>query len=153
MNAQELQTLVREKIAAADFMQITIAKLESDFIEISAPLAPNSNVHGTLFAGSATSIGMVAAWCLVFHRMQQTNLGSNLVVVRQATNYLRPVSGDFTASARFAGNTAWQDFTDRLNKKGRGRIALVVDIKQGDEIGARIEAEYAASISSENNQS
>lgn len=147
MNAQELQNLVRAKIAAADFMQIAITQLESDALEISAPLAPNANVHGTLFAGSATSIAMVAAWCLVYERMQQENLGSNLVVVRQATNYLRPVNGDFTASARFANENAWQNFVDALRAKGRGRISLVVDIKQGDEIGARVEAEYAASIS------
>lgn len=147
MNSQELQDLVRAKIAVADFMQIAITKLESDFLEISAPLSPNANVHGTLFAGSATAIGMVAAWCLIFQRMQLENLGSNLVVVRQSTNYLRPIKSDFTASARFSGENAWQDFVDALHSKGRGRISLVVDIKQGGEIGARLEAEYAAHIS------
>lgn len=149
MNSQELQIFVRSKIAVADFMQIAITKLEPDFIEISAPLAPNANVHGTLFAGSATAIAMVAAWCLVYERMQQAGLGSNLVVVRQSTNYLRPIKNDFTASARFAGENAWQNFVSAMNSKGRGRIPLMVDIKQGDEIGARIEAEYAASLSAE----
>ncbi len=146
MNNAELQDFVRSKIPVADFMQITVTKVESDLIEVCAPLAPNSNVHGTLFGGSSTAIGLVAAWMLVFMRMQQEGLGSNLVVLRETTNYLRPVTGAFTAIAKFENENIWNDFVAALNRKGRARIPVVSTIRQDGEVGARIEAEFAANI-------
>lgn len=146
MKAIELQSFVRTKIPAAEFMQVAVITAEPDLVEVGAPLAPNSNVHGTLFGGSATAVGLIAAWCLVYQRMQQDHLGSNLVVMRQVTNYLRPVTGAFTATAKFESETAWSDFIAALNRKGRARIAVIATLQQDGEIGARIEADFAANV-------
>ncbi|NBO77191.1 MAG: hypothetical protein EBV28_09360 [Betaproteobacteria bacterium] len=62
LNASELQALIRSRIPVADFMQLEVRLLTPDQVDISAPLEPNRNVHGTLFGGSGTAIALVAAW-------------------------------------------------------------------------------------------
>lgn len=146
MNAVELQKFVRSKIPLAEFMQVAVIAAEPDSVKVGAPIEPNSNVHSTLFGGSATAIGLIAAWCLVFQRMQQDALGSNLVVIRQTTTYLRPVTAAFTAAAKFENETVWSDFVAALRRKGRARLFVTALIQQDGEIGARIEAEFAADV-------
>ncbi|MDB6061763.1 MAG: thioesterase domain protein [Verrucomicrobiaceae bacterium] len=146
MSPSELQSFLRTRIPVADFMQINVVRAEPELIEFSAPLAPNSNVHDTLFGGSSAAIAMVAAWSLVYIGMQKEELGSNLVVLRQNMTYLRPVAGEFTIVATFAHENVWSDFVATLNSKGRARILLDVALQYDGQLAGKLEAEMAASI-------
>lgn len=101
MNAAELQALIRSRIPVADFMQLEVLSLTPDQVDISAPLEPNRNVHGTLFGGSGTAIALVAAWSLVHARMHAQGLLQPLVVAQQSTQYFKPVTDRVLARCRW----------------------------------------------------
>ena len=145
MTPNELQTFIRTKIPAAEFMQVAVTRAEPDMIEVSAPLAPNSNVHGTLFGGSSAAIGLVAAWSLVYQRMLLDRIDATLVVSRHSMTYLRPVGGSFSALAQFADAQAWPHFTAALSENGKGRVCAAVKVLYNGKEAARLDAEFAAS--------
>ena len=149
MNPQDLETLIRSRIPVADFMQLHVQQVQADLVQLSAPLEPNRNVHGTLFGGSGTAIALVAAWSLVYARMQDEGLDAPLVVARQTTHYFKPVTGPVTARATFESANTWADFTQRLAQGQRARAGVVVELVQASapvpgEVAARVEALFAA---------
>ena len=145
MSPQALEELIRSRIPVADFMQLRVVSLAPAQVEISAPLEPNRNVHGTLFGGSGTAIALVAAWSLVHARMNAQGLSQPLVVAQQSTQYFKPVTGPVMARAAFASPQAWESFTERLAQGRRGRVAVVVELFQHEgETAARVEALFAA---------
>lgn len=145
MNPQALEFLIRGRIPVADFMQLHVREVQPDHVELTAPLEPNRNVHGTLFGGSGTAIALVAAWSLVYARMQDEGLDAPLVVARQTTHYFKPVTGAVTARATFEAAQTWADFTQRLAQGQRARAGVVVELAQvPGEVAARVEALFAA---------
>ncbi len=145
MNAAELQALIRSRIPVADFMQLEVRSLTPDQVDISAPLEPNRNVHGTLFGGSGTAIALVAAWSLVHARMHAHGLRQPLVVAQQSTQYFKPVTGRVLARAVFAHPQAWGEFTQRLAQGQRARVPVQVELQQHEgQTAARVEALFAA---------
>ena len=145
MNAAELQALIRSRIPVADFMQLEVRSLTPDQVDISAPLEPNRNVHGTLFGGSGTAMALVAAWSLVHARMHAQGLLQPLVVAQQSTQYFKPVTGRVLARAMFAHPQAWGEFTQRLAQGQRARVPVQVELQQHEgQTAARVEALFAA---------
>ena len=145
MNAAELQALIRSRIPVADFMQLEVRSLTPDQVDISAPLEPNRNVHGTLFGGSGTAIALVAAWSLVHARMHTQGLLQRLVVAQQSTQYFKPVTDRVLARAVFAHPQAWGEFTQRLAQGQRARVPVQVELQQHEgQTAARVEALFAA---------
>lgn len=145
MTPQVLEELIRSRIPVADFMQLTVESLDANSVVVTAPLEPNRNVHGTLFGGSGTAIALVAAWSLVHARMQVEGLKAPLVVAKQTTVYLKPVTGRVTARAVFETAEAWGAFTRSLGEGQRARVGVVVELQQTPgEVAARVEALFAA---------
>lgn len=149
MTPEALEELIRSRIPVADFMQLTVALVTPDEVVIGAPLEPNRNVHGTLFGGSGTAIGLVAAWSLVHVRMQDEGLKAPLVVAQQTTHYFKPVTGAVTARAAFDVAQAWAPFAQRVNQGQRARVQVVVELRQegpGNRVGDAADAQPAARI-------
>jgi hypothetical protein len=65
--AQALEQKIRTAIPLSAAMQFSIKVLNQDEIQVSAPLEPNINVHGTGFAGSIYSAAILTGWALCTH--------------------------------------------------------------------------------------
>jgi thioesterase domain-containing protein len=144
MSQQALQALLAEKIPVTQFMQVEVVDIQPDSLTVKAPLAPNLNIHDTMFGGSATAIGLVAAWSLFSMRLANAGVNATVVAHKNASTYLKPIAGELVAKATFANLGAWQSFMDRFTEKGRARFFLHVQLLSENQLAGEIEAEFVA---------
>jgi thioesterase domain-containing protein len=150
MSPQDLQNLIRTGIPVANFMQLSVLDVRRDGVDLSAPLAPNLNVHGTLFGGSGAAMALVAAWSLAHTRLHDEGREVPLVVVKQGMQYFKPVRSTVLARARFAQGQGWASFIQALEHGQRARLGVVVELapeSKPEEVAARLEATFAAVLS------
>ncbi len=122
-------------------MQFTIDSLDLDAIEVSAPLPPNVNIHGTGFAGSIYSVAVLTGWALCTHILEQTGVAAELVVAKAEIRYRAPVSGDLRCSTR-ADAVERAAFLGGVRDDGKGVLLLNIDV--GDRPEAVLQATYCA---------
>lgn len=139
-----LQAKIHRTIPLSETMGYRITELGDNHITVAAPLAPNINIHGTGFAGSLYSLGVLAAWGLCAHLLARAGIeNADLVVAQANIRYRTPVRGEILCRCVIADEVA-RAFIAGLRNKGRSRIA--VDVAVGEEPAARIEATMYASL-------
>lgn len=145
MSPGELNAYLYAKIPLAAFMQVRVASVSPEQVELTAPLEPNVNVHGTLFGGSAASLALLAAWALAHLRAEAAALRAPLVVRSHHMTYSRPVTDGVKVVASFAKLGDWQAFVEQVGSRGRGRINVSVAVESAGELCAQLSAEFAVS--------
>lgn len=124
-------------------MAVSVVSASAMEVVLEAPLAPNLNVHGTMFGGSIATLALLAAWSVVHLRLDEDRFAGQLVVSRSETQYLRPVSGAARAIARLNGPD-WDGFSRQLNRHGKARLTVTAEIPSDDQIAARMIGTFAA---------
>ncbi len=139
--AQALEARIRTAIPMSQSMRFHIDSLDSASIEVSAPLEPNINIHGTGFAGSIYSVAVLSGWALCTHILESFGVDAELVVSKAEIRYRAPVSGELRCFVR-AGDSARDAFLAGVREQGKGMLEL--DIEVGDLPSARLRASYCA---------
>ena len=123
----DLQNKIRSAIPISEVMQFSIEELGPLSIMVSAPLAPNVNIHGTGFAGSIYSIAVLAGWGLSTHIMDLLEMDGELVVSNAEIKYRAPVTGPIECRA-VASEAERREFEDNFNDTGKGRLSLTIEV-------------------------
>ena len=139
--ANELQQTIRGSIPLSEAMAFSIDRLDIGSIEVSAPLEPNVNIHGTGFAGSIYSLAVLTGWALATHIMQSRDLDGDLVVGRAEIAYRAPVTGSLQCRCE-ADEAEREAFEAGFHERGKGRLAL--EIRVGDKPEAVLTATFVA---------
>jgi thioesterase domain-containing protein len=139
--ATTLEQTIRDSIPLSDAMQFSIQNLDMDGIEVSAPLQPNINIHGTGFAGSIYSVAVLTGWALCTHLMNELGMVGDLVVAKAEISYRAPVTSDLRCHC-FATAQQRGDFQQDWHDSGKARLSL--EIKVGDKSQAILQATYVA---------
>jgi thioesterase domain-containing protein len=139
----ELQAKINRTIPLSEAMGYRITELDTCHITVSAPLAPNINIHGTGFAGSLYALGILTAWGLCAHLIEHAGIDANLVVAQANIRYRLPIQADILCRSEITDAEA-AAFIEGLTAKGRSRI--VVGVAIGDGPAASIEATMHASL-------
>ncbi|MCP4390068.1 MAG: DUF4442 domain-containing protein [Gammaproteobacteria bacterium] len=139
--AEALQQKIRAAIPLSDAMQFSIDSLDQDAIEVSAPLSPNVNIHGTGFAGSIYSVAVLTGWALCTHILDQMEVDAELVVAKAEIRYRAPVIGDLRCNA---GTDAGQraSFLQDIEERAKGVLQLEINV--GEKPAAVLHATYCA---------
>ena len=119
MSPNELQQFLHRNVPLSLTMQVDVDSIEADRLVLSAPMGPNLNQHGTIFGGSAATLGVLAAWSLLHARLMQQAVQCKLVVQRSAMEYEAPMSGVFTATATLAPGAEWDRFVAAYHAHGK----------------------------------
>lgn len=114
-------------------------------VEISAPLAPNKNVHGTAFAGSLSTLGLISGWVVLDRALHDAKLKAHLVAQKNECIFHAPATQELRAIARIPADE-WTRFTDALVSKGRARINVITEIRAGDTLAVTHTGTYAAKL-------
>lgn len=114
-------------------------------VEIAAPLAPNLNVHGTAFAGSLATLGLICGWIALDTALRDAGLKAHLVAQKSECAFLAPATQELRASARLPADE-WTHFATTLRHKGRARIGVVTEIRAGDTQAVTHTGTYAARL-------
>jgi thioesterase domain-containing protein len=139
--ATALQQKIRQVIPLSDAMQFSIRDLSLDTIRVTAPLEPNINIHGTGFAGSIYSLGVLTGWALCTHIMDELGIEAELVVARAEIRYRAPVNGDLECSCTCSAAQR-ESFRQGVAAVGKGK--LVLDVEVGGDRQAVLQATYIA---------
>jgi thioesterase domain-containing protein len=141
-----LEQTIYQTIPIVREMGFLIANYDADCLTIKAPLHRNINHHQTAFAGSLNAAATVACWAYLYLMLEQTGIEAEIVVQQSSIHYDKPVIGDFEAICRRPGPDHIDHFDTMVRRKGKGRLQLTADVTVGDQIAARFEGIYVATV-------
>ena len=137
-----LQTLFDEQIPLSRAMQVKVASWDGAALQLSAPFELSRNHHGTAFGGSLYTLGLLAGWGALNLRLWATGIEADVVVQRAAADYLSPVSQALRARCDSPPTGEWERFSDRLGRRGQGRLELISTIGAKDREAFRMHAHF-----------
>ena len=130
--ARELQAVLHHEIPLSRQMELTVHQYDGHCLALGAPLAPNINHKATAFAGSLNAVMTLAGWGTVWLLLAERGLHGTIVIQESTTRYLLPVGHDFTATCRVPSADEAERFLAGLRRRGKARLALKVEILDGD---------------------
>jgi thioesterase domain-containing protein len=127
---------------------IVVDEVTSNSLTLSAPLEPNTNVHGTAFAGSLYSVAVLCAYYLgrsYLQRRPDVLHREFTVVARSGTiQYKRPVSHRIVAVSVLPEDEQILDrFAKELSDKGKAFMDVSGTIRTGD---GKVACEYTIEV-------
>ena len=143
MTPSALRSYLHDQIPLSRAMEVEVLEASAEHVLLKAPLEPNINMHGTMFGGSAATLALLAAWSVVHLKLEAEGLPSKLVIHRTEAEYLLPVEGNATASARI-DNMDWEAFRHTYQRRGRGRLTVTSELFYNGEIATRLTGEFVA---------
>lgn len=141
---RRLQTLLHEQIPLAREMKADVTSWSDDGLEMTAPLAPNVNHHGTFFGGAASALGILAGWALVHLLTMEDGLEVDIVIQRVGVRYSSPAAGPMVARARRPDDERWDRFVATYERYGMARLRVTVELLCDGAKVATLDASYAA---------
>ena len=106
IGAAQAEAYLHEHVPLTRQMQVRVAGCDAEGVRLTAPLSPNINHVGTVFAGSASALAMLAGWTLIHARLAEWPFATTLVIRRGRIDYDRPIDGDFEAWCPSPGEPA-----------------------------------------------
>ena len=144
MEPSALETYLRERIPLSRAMEVRVVEIGATHLRVAAPLAPNINHRDTVFGGSAAAVAMLAAWGLLYVRLDREQRPARLVIQRCSMEYLQPIDAEFAAVSTLAAGEDWSRFLAGIERKGRARIAVRVDLDSRDRRVGEFTGEFVA---------
>ena len=99
MDQKALDNSLHEHIPLSKAMGVSVRSAFREAVTLAAPLAPNINHRETVFGGSASALAILAAWSLLYVRLQAEGMGRKIVIHSNTMEYTKPILGDFLAIA------------------------------------------------------
>jgi thioesterase domain-containing protein len=131
--SRALQATLDHEIPLARAIGLAVARYDAAGLALRAPLSPNTNHKSTVFAGSLNAAATLAGWGLVWLILHERGLRGTVVIHESAAQYRLPVRGDFVALCRTPQPEQLEAFVAALRRRGKARLALAVEIRDGDE--------------------
>lgn len=143
MTPAALRTYLHDHIPLSRAMAVEVLDASAANVLLEAPLAPNINMHGTMFGGSGATLALLAAWSVVHLKLEAEGLSSKLVIHRTEAEYLLPVEGTAQASANL-DNVDWETFRHTYDRRGRARLTVTAQLLYKGQVAARLIGEFVA---------
>lgn len=140
-----VERFLHQQIPLTQRMEVAVAQLDSAGVRLAAPLGPNVNHRQTAFGGSASALAILSAWTLVYVRTRALSFPTQIVIQRNAIEYLQPITGSFEAFCPAPSDAGWRRFLDGLVRKGRARIRLGAELSQAGTRVGTFEGSYVVS--------
>lgn len=140
----DLQGYLHKQIPLSAAMQVSVRSVTADSVVLEAPLEPNINHKSTVFGGSASALGILAAWSLVHLRLADEGLRGEIVIQSNRMDYERPMCGTFTASSSLVDPAAWNAFVKTLRRRKRARIEVQSLLHFGGAVAGRLTGRFVA---------
>jgi len=139
-----LADVLTRQIPLGGAMEISIARLDAQGIELHAPLAPNVNDKGTAFGGALVSLMILAGWSLPRLLLRRADLDADLVIGRCEVRFIAPVETQFCVRCDWPEGALTQSFIERTRSRGRGQLELTPHTRVDSRVTATLSARYAA---------
>ena len=141
-----LQNRIVGEFSLAKHIGIIVESADDDAVVLRAPLAPNANYKGTAFGGSLYSVAVLAGWAWVTRYLAARGLAADAVIQESSVRFLSPVQGELRARTAAPPEAQIDKFRKMLQRAGRGRIRLRVEINYGETLAALFDGVFAAAV-------
>jgi len=145
---QELQETLAREIPITRNLGITVESYNDDGLTLKAPLQQNINHKSTAFAGSLNALLTLAGWGLLWLILKERGLHVQIVIQESMSNYLRPVTHDFSARCHKPDPAYIARLETTLRKKGKARLELQSEIREGDIVAVTFSGRYVIFLAS-----
>jgi thioesterase domain-containing protein len=139
-----LQNRILGEFMLARHIGIVVDSADDLRVVLRAPLAANANYKGTAFGGSLYSLAVLTGWAWVTRYLESRGVMADSVIQESSTRFLAPVQGELRASAVAPSDAQIDKFRKMLQRAGRGRIRLRVEIRYEQTLATLFEGVYAA---------
>lgn len=137
---KELTVTWHETIPLSQFMQVSATEYDGTQLSVSAPLAPNINLHQTMFAGSIYTLMTLTGWGVIWLQQKQQKVTGDIVLAKANVRYIAPINEQSKAVV------AWPNIDLSILEKGRRvKCQLVVELYCEDRLCASFEGVYVSS--------
>jgi thioesterase domain-containing protein len=136
----QLCTTWQQTIPLSQFMQLSITRFDGNELRCDAPLAPNINLHQTMFAGSIYALATLTGWGMLYLQLQALGVHGDQVLAEGNIKYLKPVAAEPQARC------ALQHCIGDLNALQQGRKVMQhikVQVFSANELAAEFSGRYA----------
>ena len=147
MTPDQFTEFLRREIPLVAAMDARVLRIDEGEIEIGAPLAPNSNLHGTAFAGSLAALGLICGWCAVHRAISAAGLTAQLVAQNSECAFVAPATQALRGVATISADDAAQ-MVNALQRKGRARLQVMTQIHADATLVATHRGTYVAKLTS-----
>lgn len=144
MQPDELEQYLHAHIPLSRAMCVSVVSVDDEGVTLRAPLEPNINHRETVFGGSASALGILAAWSLLHTRLRAEGVESRLVIQRNTMEYALPIPGEFTARSSLESPAQWEQFRRMLMRKGKARIAVSAILEHAGQGVGKLSGEFVA---------
>jgi thioesterase domain-containing protein len=135
-----------DEFPLARHMGIDVETANDTTVVLRAPFAPNTNFKSTAFAGSLFSVAVLTGWAWVTRYLASREFLADAVLQESSIRYLVPVRGELRAALHPPRAEAVEKFLRMLDRAGRGRIRLEVEIRDGTTLATHFEGLFVAAI-------
>ncbi|MCG9697854.1 thioesterase domain-containing protein [Shewanella sp. Isolate11] len=126
-------------IPVSEFMQICPESYIEQQFSVNAPLAPNINLHHTMFAGSIYTLMTLTGWGAVWLNQQLAQVQGDIVLAKADIRYLAPITQSPVAKV------TWPQVDMSVLKQGRRvKVTLTVKLYCDDNCCAEFEGTYVS---------
>lgn len=139
--AAELERTLHEEIPLSRAMGIRVSAYDGASLRLGAPLEPNINHKCTAFGGSLYSLAVLCGWGMLHLKLREAGLHRHIVIQESSIRYLLPVDGEMLAECSL-DEAVLKRFLRTLEKHGRSRLALDVEISFGGKTAVEFSGRY-----------
>ena len=144
LTSAQLERYLHEQIPISRPLGVRVLAAGADVVRLGAPLEPNLNHRLTVFGGSLSAVAILAAWSWLYLRLGGPAFTGRIVIQNHSVEYLAPAEGDFVAACAAPDTDAWTRFERALERRGRARVTLDVEMHVGRVLVARCRGRYVA---------
>jgi thioesterase domain-containing protein len=141
-----LQNRIVGEFILARHIGIVVESADDSTVVLRAPLALNANYKGTAFGGSLYSVAVLTGWAWVTRYLAARGLSADAVIQESSVRFLAPVRGELRARVTAPSDAPIDRFRKMLQRAGRGRIRLRVEIIYDETVAALFEGVFAAAL-------
>jgi thioesterase domain-containing protein len=135
----QLQQTWHQTIPASRFMQVSPLSFSEQSFSVTAPLAPNINLHQTMFAGSIYTLMTLTGWGMVWLQQQLAEVDGDIVLADAHIRYISPINEAPVAQTTWAGADL-----SVLQRGKRARIPLTVELFCAGKVCAVFEGVFVS---------
>jgi len=143
-DAAWLERKLASEIPLARHLGIAVLSAEEPALRLCAPLAPNRNHQGTAFGGSLFSLAVLTGWAWTTRFLERGGFDADAVVQDSSIHYLAPARGTLESVLEAPAAEAVGRLQRMLERAGRGRIRLAVEVRVARLTVARFEGSFVA---------
>lgn len=143
IEAKALIERIHKDVPLTAAMQLSVVSFDGQTLVLGVPLSANFNDKGSAFAGSITSLGSIAGWCLLT-LWAEGEIGPCQIAIYDAHfSFRKPLRADFTASVGLPSADECEALRQSVERKGKGKISLRISLAEAEGEAAVLTGAYA----------